>query len=117
MLLLRSITCPQAAHVLYISENSALLIEISPDLPAAEIEVPNLPENAAAVGSRSSAKNYTGAGHRHGSHGEDFHLGRYVRKVSAALRPLMRESGLPVVLAAAQDRKSTRLNSSHVAIS
>ncbi|HLR86356.1 MAG TPA: hypothetical protein VK064_00565 [Wenzhouxiangella sp.] len=100
--LLRAITFPQAAHVLAISENSARLIEISPDLPAAEIEVPNLPENAAAVGSRGSAKNYTGAGHRHGTHGEDFHLGRYVRKVSAALRPLMRESGLPVVLAAAQ---------------
>src|SRR5690625_5384433 len=66
--LLREITFPQAAHVLAFSENSARIIEISPDLPAAEIEVPNLHENAAAVGSHSSAKNYTGAGHLHGSH-------------------------------------------------
>src|SRR5690554_7117485 len=107
--LLRATTFPQAAHVLALSENAVRLIEVSADLPAKEIKVPNLPKDAASGGNKPTEKDYTGTGHRHGAQGQDFYLARYVRKIDAALRPILMRSDL--------DRKSTRLNSSHVRIS
>lgn len=100
--LLRALTFPQAAHVLAVSENGVRVIEITPDLPPAEISVANMPRDAAAVGGTPAAKDYTGWGHRRGVRGEDFYRSRYVREIDAALRPVLSRSELPVVLAAAQ---------------
>lgn len=97
--LLRATTFPQAAHVLALSENAVRLIEVSADLPAKEIKVPNLPKDAASGGNKPTEKDYTGTGHRHGAQGQDFYLARYVRKIDAALRPILMRSDLPLILA------------------
>lgn len=97
--LLRAITFPHAAHILALSEKAVRLIEVSADLPAREVEVANLPTDAATAGGKAANKNYTGTGHRHGAQGQDFYLTRFVRKVDAALRPILTGSDRPLILA------------------
>lgn len=97
--LLRAITFPHAAHVLALSENAVRLIEVSADLPAREINVPNMPTDAATAGGKAVSKGYSGTGHRHGAQGEGFYLARFVRKVDAALRPVLKGSDIPLILA------------------
>lgn len=98
--LLRAITFPHAAYVLALSENAVRLIEVSADLPAAEVKVPNMPKDAASAVGKSSI-NDSGTGRRlHGSEGQKVRLGQYVRKVDAALRPALMHSDIPVVIAA-----------------
>ena len=97
--LLRAITFPHAAYILVLSENAVRLIEASSDLPALEVNVPDLPTDAATAGGKATNKDYSGVGHRHGSQGQNFHLTRYVRKIDAALRPILMGSDLPLILA------------------
>lgn len=100
--LLRATTFPNAAHVLAISENAVRLIEVSADLPAREIKVPDMPRDAASAVGKSTI-NDSGAGRRiHGLEGQKIRLGQYVRKVDAALRPVLSGSGLPLILAATE---------------
>lgn len=47
--LLRAVTFPRAAHVLAVSENGVRLVAVSPDLPAREVKVPNMPNDAASA--------------------------------------------------------------------
>ncbi len=91
--LLRAITFPQAAHVLAISENAVRLVEISSDLPAAEVRVPNMPKDAASAVGKASIN-------ASGATGQKVRLGQYVRKVDAALRPILLHTDMPVILAA-----------------
>lgn len=98
--LLRAITFPHAAHVLAISENAVRLVEVYSDLPATEIRVPNMPKDAASAVGKSSI-NDSGSGRRlEGLQGQKVRLGQYVRKIDAALRPVLIHSDTPVVLAA-----------------
>ncbi|ODS02605.1 hypothetical protein AUC71_01495 [Methyloceanibacter marginalis] len=98
--LLRAITFPHAAHVLAISENAVRLVEISSDLPATELRVPNMPRDAASAVGKSTI-NDSGTGRRlEGLQGQKVRLGQYVRKIDAALRPILMHSDIPVVLAA-----------------
>jgi len=97
--LLRAVSFPHAAHVLALSENAVRLIAVSADLPAREIEVQNMPTDAATAGGKAANKNYSGTGHRHGSQGESFYLARFVRKLDAALRPVLVGSDIPLILA------------------
>lgn len=104
--LLRAITFPHAAHVLAISEKAVRLVEVSADLPAREITVANMPSDAASAGGKAADKGYTGTGHRHGSQGESSYLVRFMRKVDAALRPALKGSDLPLILATAKPLES-----------
>lgn len=97
--LLRAITFPHAAHVLALSENAVRLIEVSADLPAREISVQNMPSDAATAGGKPTNKDYSGTGHRHGAQGHSFYLARYVRMIDAALRPALKGTDLPLILA------------------
>ncbi len=98
--LLRAVTFPHAAHVLAVSENAVRLVEVSPDLPAIEVKVPNLPKDAASAVGKATI-NDSGAGRRiQGSEGQKVRLGQYIRQIDAALRPLLMHSDTPVVLAA-----------------
>lgn len=97
--LLRALTFPHAAHILALSENAVRLIAVSADLPAREISVHNMPADAATDGGKAANKDYSGTGHRHGAQGQNFYLSRYVRKVDAALRPVLSGSDVPLILA------------------
>lgn len=104
--LLRALTFPHAAFVLALSEKAVRLIQISADLPAKEVQVPNMPLDAASAGGKATSKDYSGRGHRHGAQGENFYLVRYVRKIDAALRSVLAGSNLPLILATAKPLES-----------
>lgn len=100
--LLRATTFPNAAHVLAVSENHVRLIEVSSDLPASEVNVPNLPRDAASAVGKATI-NDSGAGRRiQGKEGQKIRLAQYIRKIDAALHPVLSGSDLPVILAAVQ---------------
>lgn len=100
--LIRAITFPHAAHVLAISENAVRLVEVSPDLPAATVKVPDLPKDAASAVGKSTINDRSPSGRVHGSEGQKVRLAQYVRKVDAALRPILAGSDVPLILAATQ---------------
>lgn len=97
--LLRAITFPHAAHILALSENAVRLIEVSADLPARTIDVPDLPESLTMVVGETINKDYTGSGHRHGVQGQNSYLARYIRKINAVLRPMLIRTDRPLILA------------------
>ncbi len=97
--LLRAITFSHAAHILALSEKAVRLLQISADLPAIEIAVPNLPKDLATASGQPAVKDYTGIGHRHGAQGQNFYQASYIRKIDTALRPILMQSNLPLVLA------------------
>lgn len=98
--LLRAITFPHAAYLLAISENATRLIEVSADLPASEVKVPNLPKDAASAVGKATI-NDSGTGRRiQGVEGQKIRLGQYIRKVDNALRPILMHADVPLVLAA-----------------
>lgn len=100
--LIRAITFPHAAYVLAISENAVRLVEISPDLPAAAVDVRGLPAGAADAVGKSSINDRSPSGRVQGSEGQKTRLAQYIRQVDAALRPILAGSDVPVILAAAQ---------------
>ncbi len=114
--LLRASTFPNAAHVLAVSENAVRLVEISSDLPATEIRVPNMPKDAASAVGKASI-NDSGAGRRiGGKEGQKIRLAQYIRKIDAALRPVLSGSDIPVILAATQPVASLVRSISRVAM-
>lgn len=104
--LIRAITFPHAAHVLAISENAVRLVEVSPDLPAVTVKVPGLPADAASAVGKSTINDRSPSGRIQGSEGQKTRLAQYIRKVDAALRPILASSHTPLILAATQPVES-----------
>ncbi len=99
--LLRAITFPHEAFVLALSENGVRLVEVFADLPPVEIKVPGLPKDAASAAGKSTLNDRTGPlGRIQGSEGQKVRLGQYLRKIDAALRPILAGRDMPLVLAA-----------------
>lgn len=97
--LLRALAFPHSAHVLAVSENAVRLVEVSSDLPATEIRVPGMPKDAGSAVGKASI-NDSGPGRRIGGlEGQKVRLGQYIRKIDAALRPILATSDMPVILA------------------
>lgn len=85
--LLRSVSFPQAAWILAISQGSVRLLEIGPSGPPQEAHVPGMPRDAWE------------------SSGNKIHRAReaaYARKVDTALREVIAGSNLPLILSASQ---------------
>ncbi|MGO4998626.1 baeRF11 domain-containing protein [Oceanisphaera sp. W20_SRM_FM3] len=113
--LLRAVTFSHSAYILALSENAVRLIQVSPDLPAKEITVPNLPDDAADATNKVILKDSSGKDQRPAAHAYNAYLANYVRKINAALRPLHLHAQSPIILAATQPldgifRSLTRLN-------
>lgn len=100
--LLRAVTFPHVAHILALSENAVRLIEISADMPAREVKVPDMPKNLVDVVGETTTKDYSGTGNRPSAQGHNSYLSRYVRKVNAVLRPVLMRSDRPLILASAK---------------
>lgn len=112
--LLRALTFAHSAYILALSENAVRLIQVSPDLPAKEVAVPNLPNDAADATNKLIDKDHSGTGHRPSGQAHTTYLANYVRKVNNALRPLLLHNPNPLILAATQPldgifRTQTRL--------
>ena len=100
--LLRTLTFPQAAFVLALSANGARLVEITAGTAASDVNVPDLPTDAASASGKASTGDRSPEGRIQGSEGQKVRLRQYARKVDEAVRPLLRGSELPLILAAAE---------------
>ncbi|MDL2307645.1 hypothetical protein LJC48_06460 [Desulfovibrio sp. OttesenSCG-928-C06] len=106
--LLRALTFPHTAYVLALSDNGTRLIELCPDAAPERMIFPDLPRDpmsalglrrgAGAGGSRSGDPPHPGTCSKERKRS----LAVYCRLVDEALKPLVRQSDSPVVLAAAE---------------
>jgi hypothetical protein len=99
--LMRAVSFPQAAYVLALEENRVRLIEVSADMPAAEVRIPDMPRDAAAVAGTANVNSRSASGRIHGDEGQNVRLRQYARRVDAALRPFLAGREEPLILAAA----------------
>lgn len=99
--LLRATTFANTAYVLALSENVVRLVEVTPDLPAAAVEVDGLPQDATSAVGKSSINDRSPSGRIQGSEGKKVRLRQFARKVDHALRGLLAGSEVPLVLATA----------------
>jgi hypothetical protein len=104
--LLRAFTFPHAAFVLALAQNSVRLLEITPDLDPAEVEVPGLPSDIASAVGKASIRDRAPSGKLQGSEGQKTRMRQYARQVDEALRPLLNGLDLPLILAAAEPIES-----------
>lgn len=100
--LLRAVTFRNAAHVLAVSENAVRLVEIAADLPPSEVKVSGFPDGAADAVNKSTINDRSHSRRIHGSEGEKVQLAKYIRRIDAALRPVLSGQDLPIVLAATE---------------
>jgi hypothetical protein len=104
--LLRAFTFRSAAHVLVIGMGAVRLLAVPERGAAREVPVPGLPHDAAdALGRRSHLARpaQMASGEATSEHAT---LTRYARVVDAALRPVLRGSDLPLLVAAAEPMAS-----------
>lgn len=105
--LIRAAAFPQVAYVVAVSENAVRLVEVSAGLPAVAVKVPGLPTDAASAVGKATLNDPTQDGRRvHGAEGQKIRLAQYIRKIDVALRPILVNSGTPVILAATQPVES-----------
>jgi len=100
--LLRAVTFRNAAHVLAVSENRVRLVEIAADLPPVEVNVPDFPKGAADAVNKSTINDRSHSRRIHGSEGQKVQLTKYIRRIDAALRPVLAAQDLPLILAATE---------------
>ena len=99
--LMRAVTFDHSAYVLAISENQVRLVEVSPDLPPAEVKVSSLPGDAASAVGKSTLNDRAPSGRIQGTEGQNVRLRQYARRVDAALRAGLAGRDTPLILAAA----------------
>ncbi len=100
--LLRAVTFRNAAHILAVSENAVRLVEIAADLPPTQVNVPDFPNGAADSVNKSTINDRSHSRRIHGSEGEKVQLAKYIRRIDAALRPVLANQDLPLILAATE---------------
>lgn len=97
--LYRSVTFPNSAFVLALSENSVRLIEVDADLPAREIKVEDMPSDVASAVGLASIKGRSHYRRQHGTEGQNVRLEQYARLIDTALRPVLSGREVPLILA------------------
>jgi hypothetical protein len=100
--LLRAVTFPQVAYVLALAAGSVRLLELLPDAAPFEVDVQDLPADAASEARMSSIADRSPRGALQGSEGQTVRLRQYARAVDRALRPILTGSDVPLILAAAE---------------
>lgn len=104
--LLRAATFGQHAFVLALEENDVRLIEVSADLPAVEVRVPDMPKSAASYVGTANVNSRSYAQRKGGSEGQKVLLRAYARRIDAVLRPVLTGRSEPLILAAAEPLSS-----------
>jgi hypothetical protein len=100
--LMRAMAFPQHAFVLALSENDARLVEVFADQPATAVSVLGLPDSAADAAGRSPVKTLMQDAKQANSESRKKLLLSFVRKVDAALRPVLGGRETPLILAATE---------------
>jgi hypothetical protein len=98
---LRAVTAGQEAFVLALAQNAVRLVEVSADLPAAPVRVPDLPRDMSDAVGRSGLNDRAPRGRIQGSEGKKVRMAQYARAVDAGLRDLLAGRETPLILAAA----------------
>lgn len=98
--LLRALSTPQSAFVLAIAQGGVRLVELTRELPARTVDVPDMPENAADAVGKASILGKAPAGRLQGDTGRKTHMQNYVRQVDSAIRPILAGQNIPLILAA-----------------
>ena len=98
--LLRSMTVPQVAFVLALSQNEPRVVEVSADLPPMRVKVDGMPRDAASSVGKASIKDRGPSGRIQGSEGQKVRLTQYARQVDQALRDVLSGREIPLILAA-----------------
>jgi len=104
--LLRATSVGQHAFVLALEENAVRLIEVSADLPAAEVRVPDMPRDAASFAGTANVNSRSYAQRKGGGEGQKVMLRAYARKIDAVLRPVLTGRNEPLILAATEPMNS-----------
>jgi hypothetical protein len=100
--LLRALTFPQVALVLALTQGSARLIEVTPDVEPGQVDVADLPSDVASWAGKASIRDRAPSGRLQGTEGQKVRMRQYARGVDQALRPLLGGHGVPLILAAAE---------------
>lgn len=98
--LLRAVLGDHEAFVLALAQGSVRLVEVSADLPAAQVRVPDLPRDMSDAVGRGSLESRSPRGRIQGSEGKKVRMGQYARVVDGALRELLAGRETPLILAA-----------------
>jgi hypothetical protein len=104
--LFRSVTFPQTAYLLALSQGAVRLFEVTPELPPQELKVPGMPRDVASWVGKSSIADRAPIGKVQGSEGQKLRMTQYARGVDAAVRSVAAGSGLPLVLASLEPMDS-----------
>lgn len=104
--LLRSLTFPQAAYIVAISQNAVRILEVLPEGDPVSVEVPDLPASAVDAVGVPSISGRKPHGRVQGGEGQKMRLGQYCRAVDQALRPVLVGRNIPLILAANQPLES-----------
>ena len=104
--LLRTLTFPQSAFVLALSQNGVRLVEVTPDDAPVEVDVPEMPRDAASAAGKASLGDRSADRRIQGSEGKKVRLRQYAHRVEQALRPRLLGSDLPLILAATEPLES-----------
>ncbi|WP_067899299.1 baeRF11 domain-containing protein [Nocardia vaccinii] len=103
--LLRTVTFPQDAFVLALSEHAVRLVEVTPDEPAQDVAVAglpvSLPEHIGQPGMSRSPR-----GRLQGTEGRKVRIRQFCRAVDQALRNVLSGSDIPLILAATEPAAS-----------
>jgi Bacterial archaeo-eukaryotic release factor family 11 len=100
--LMRTVTFPQTAFVLALSQNAVRLIELGADSDAYPVDVPELPRDAASSAGLASISGRSPEGRIQGSEGLKVRLRQYSRAIDAALRSVLNGLDVPLILATAE---------------
>lgn len=100
--LLRTVTVPQSAFVLALTQNSVRLVGVSSDLPAIELRLNGMPKDVSSSAGKASIKDRAPSGRLQGSEGMKVHQAQYARKIDNALRALLTGRETPLILAATE---------------
>ena len=100
--LLRTLTFPHVAFVLALAQGSVRVVEVTPDLAPARINVDDLPSDVAGAVGKSSIADRAPIRRLQGSEGQKVRMRQYARQVDRALRPLLGGLEVPMVLAATE---------------
>ncbi len=100
--LLRALTFPQVAFVLALAQGSVRVLEVGPELGSWDVEVPDLPADAASIPGMTSLSDRLPRGEVKGAPVQKVRMRQLCRQVDQALRPMLTGQTLPLILAAAE---------------
>jgi hypothetical protein len=104
--LLRALTFPHTAFVLALAQNTVRLLEVTPDLGPARLEIADLPSDVASAVGKPSIRDRAPRRSIQGSEGQKVRIRQYARQIDQALRPLLNGLEIPLILAAAEPTDS-----------